>query len=131
MFFQTYSKQYCSWRLYVFKKGSESPDPLQVLHISKQSAFLFGRDALVADVLVEHPSLSKQHCVLQYRVVPEKNAGGEIRCKPYLMDLGSTNGTFINGQKIEDARYYELRRKDVITLGMSTREYVLLTEHTT
>jgi smad nuclear-interacting protein 1 len=119
------------WRLYVFKKGSDNPEPIQVLHISKQSAFLFGRDERVSDVLVEHPSLSKQHCVLQYRAVPDKSAGDEIRCKPYLMDLGSTNGTFINGQRLEEARYYELRRKDVITLGMSTREYVLLTEHTT
>ena len=42
------------------------------------------------------------------------------------MDLESGNGTFINGNKLEPARYYELRKKDVITLGFSTREYVLL-----
>ena len=55
---------------------------------------------------------------------------GKVRCKPYVMDLGSTNGTFINGARIEDARYYELRKGDVITLGASSREYVLLTENT-
>jgi smad nuclear-interacting protein 1 len=44
------------------------------------------------------------------------------------MDLESTNGTFINGVRLEAARYYELRRGDVITLGASSREYVLLTE---
>ena len=47
------------------------------------------------------------------------------------MDLGSTNGTFINGVRLDSARYYELRRGDVITLGVSTREYVLLTEQST
>ena len=101
-----------------------------MLHVSKQSAYLFGRDQRIADVFVEHPSLSKQHCVLQYRAVPDKASEGEIRCKPYLMDLGSTNGTFVNGERLESARYYELRRKDVFTLGQSSREYVLLSEHT-
>lgn len=47
------------------------------------------------------------------------------------MDLDSTNGTFVNGVRLESARYYELRKGDVITLGASTREYVLLTENST
>lgn len=34
--------------------------------------------------------------------------------KPYLMDLESTNGTKLNGEKIEAARYYELKNKDMI-----------------
>ncbi len=28
--------------------------------------------------------------------------------RPYLMDLASTNGTFINGERLEPQRYYEL-----------------------
>ena len=28
--------------------------------------------------------------------------------RPYLMDLGSANGTFLNGEKIEPERFYEL-----------------------
>ena len=28
--------------------------------------------------------------------------------RPYLMDLGSTNGTFLNGERIEAQRFYEL-----------------------
>ena len=28
--------------------------------------------------------------------------------RPYLMDLGSTNGTFLNGERIEATRFYEL-----------------------
>ena len=114
------------WRLYVFR----DTELLQTLHISKQSAYLFGREKAVADILVEHPSLSRQHCVLQYRGITDPIDNTIVRCKPYIMDLGSANGTFVNGQKIEDSRYYELRKKDVITLGTSRREYVLLTENT-
>ena len=55
---------------------------------------------------------------------------GKTKCKPYLMDLGSTNGTILNGVKIDDARYYEMREQDVIKLGESTREYVLLADRT-
>lgn len=133
------------WRLYVFKKKPPSQSAssnktsdddggelVETLHISKQSAYLFGRETKVADIAVHHPSLSKQHCVLQYRALPDrKDPGNPVRCKPYLMDLKSTNGTFINGFRLEDARYYELRKGDVITLGSSSREYVLLTENTT
>jgi len=123
------------WRLYVFRKSGENDESpkdnlIEVLHISKQSAYLFGRERKVADIPVDHPSLSRQHCVLQYRAVPDKNNAQLLRCTPYLIDLGTANGTFINGIKLDEARYYELKKKDVITLGSSTREYVILTEGT-
>ncbi|KAL3082442.1 hypothetical protein niasHT_038508 [Heterodera trifolii] len=49
--------------------------------------------------------------------------------RPYINDLGSGNGTFLNGDRIEAQRYYELREKDVLRFGFSSREYVLLHEH--
>ncbi len=42
------------------------------------------------------------------------------------MDLESTNKTFLNGSDVEAARYYELRDKDVLKFGESSREYVLM-----
>lgn len=44
------------------------------------------------------------------------------------MDLGSTHKTFLNKKEIENSRYYELREKDTITFGGSSREYLLLHE---
>jgi smad nuclear-interacting protein 1 len=44
------------------------------------------------------------------------------------MDLGSTHKTFLNKVEIENSRYYELREKDTITFGGSSREYLLLHE---
>jgi smad nuclear-interacting protein 1 len=113
------------WRFYVFK-GKEM---IETLHISKQSAYLCGRHQDICDIYMAHPSLSSQHAVLQYRALPNEN--GRLSCQPYIMDLESTNGTFLNGVRIDAARYYQLKKGDVLTFGGSQREYVLLTENAT
>ncbi|KAK2465182.1 hypothetical protein APHAL10511_002536 [Amanita phalloides] len=112
------------WRLYVFK-GEEQ---VELLHINRQSAYLIGRDRLVADIPIDHQSCSKQHAVIQYRFVREKNELGDTRgvIKPYIIDLQSTNGTHVNGITIPASRFYELKPSDVIKFGTSAREYVLL-----
>ncbi|KAI8810896.1 Smad nuclear-interacting protein 1 [Cladochytrium replicatum] len=112
------------WRLFVFK-GKEQVD---MLHIHRQSAFLLGRERKIADIPIDHPSCSKQHAVLQFRQVATKNEFGEtIRdVKPYIIDLESANGVFVNGEKVPPSRYYELKLGDVIKFGFSTREYVMM-----
>ncbi|KAK4474100.1 hypothetical protein MN116_003407 [Schistosoma mekongi] len=107
------------WRLYAFK-GNKT---LSILHIHRQSGFLIGRDRKVADIPMDHPSISKQHAVLQYRLVR-----GLIRL--YIIDLESANGTYLNNNRIESRRYYELLERDVIKFGFSTREYVVMTSET-
>ena len=118
------------WRLYVFKGDQE----LAVLHISRQSAYLVGRDEKVADIKALHPSLSKQHAVIQFRMRPRRGVsavetmvdGAQYDVLPYIMDLESTNGTLLNGKKIAAACYVELRARDKINFGNSSRDYVLL-----
>ncbi|CAN4117792.1 unnamed protein product [Withania somnifera] len=116
------------WRLYVFKGGEVLNDPL---YVHRQSCYLFGRERRVADIPTDHPSCSKQHAVLQYRQVEKENPNGTLlkQVRPYIMDLGSTNGTFINDSRIEPERYYELFEKDTLKFGNSSREYVLLHEN--
>ncbi len=46
--------------------------------------------------------------------------------RPYLIDLDSANGTMVNGDRIPGSRYIELKDKDMIQFGLSTREYVLM-----
>ncbi|ORX46317.1 SMAD/FHA domain-containing protein [Hesseltinella vesiculosa] len=114
------------WRLYVFK-GEKQQD---LLHVHRASAYLFGRDRTIVDIPVEHPSCSKQHAVLQFRQVQDKTTRQMVIAnftdRPYIIDLESTNGTFLNGDKIPSTRYVELQVKDVLKFGESTREYVLL-----
>uniref|UniRef100_A0A183EIS0 FHA domain-containing protein n=1 Tax=Gongylonema pulchrum TaxID=637853 RepID=A0A183EIS0_9BILA len=114
------------WRLYPFK-GDEA---LPVLYIHRQSAYLIGRERKIADLPMDHPSCSKQHAVLQYRIVSVDLKDGTTvkRIRPYIIDLGSTNGTYLNNERIEAQRFVELREKDVLKFGYSTREFVLLHE---
>lgn len=113
-----------AWRLYIFK----GKDLLETLELHTRSCWLFGRERVVVDVPVEHPSASKQHAVVQFRHLERKNEWGERKgeVKPYVIDLDSANGTKVNGEKVEGRRYVELRTGDVLGFGESSREYVLL-----
>lgn len=112
------------WRLYPFK-GEES---LEHVEINKQSAFLLGRDRRVADIPIDHPSCSSQHAVIQFRSIPFERDDGTTgkKVRPYLVDLESSNGTFLNNKQIEPRKYHELFEKDCIKFGFSSREYVLM-----
>jgi smad nuclear-interacting protein 1 len=102
-------KPVLGWRLYVFKDSEQ----VELLHIHRQSAYLIGRDKTVADIPVDHPSCSKQHAVIQYRHVQERD------------EFGGSKGV------IPTSRYYELKASDVIKFGQSTREYVFLHDDAT
>jgi smad nuclear-interacting protein 1 len=82
----------------------------------------------VVDYVIEHPSCSKQHAVLQFRYVEKKNEYGDKEggVRPYIIDLESANGTKVNGEKIPERRFVELISGDVLVFGDSTREYVLI-----
>ena len=43
-----------------------------------------------------------------------------LTVKPYLMDLETTNGTYLNGDKIDDQRYYEVIVKEPFFLVLQS-----------
>eukprot|EP01006_Ploeotia_vitrea_P014109 TRINITY_DN37558_c0_g1_i1.p1 TRINITY_DN37558_c0_g1~~TRINITY_DN37558_c0_g1_i1.p1 ORF type:complete len:227 (-),score=0.56 TRINITY_DN37558_c0_g1_i1:241-885(-) len=122
------------WMLFVFKGEEMLKEPYKL----RNPAFMFGRDHKICDFPMMHPSCSSQHAVLVFRSVvvevpldknnPDKGMTIAKQNRPYLMDLESTNGTFVNKEKIPPACYYELRSKDLFTFGTSTREWVLMDE---
>jgi hypothetical protein len=70
------------------------------------SAFpaLIGRDSSRVDIPVLHPSVSRTHCRLIM-------ADGSL----LLEDVGSSNGTFINGARIQEAT--PVGGRDAVRLG--------------
>jgi smad nuclear-interacting protein 1 len=113
-----------AWRLYVFK-GS---DLLEIVELGERSCWLVGREKLVVDFPIEHPSCSKQHAAVQFRYIEKRNEFGDRqgRVRPYLIDLESANGSTVNGELVPTGRYVGLQDKDVLRFGLSTREYVLM-----
>jgi smad nuclear-interacting protein 1 len=112
------------WRMYVFKKK----DLLDTVQLYQRSCWLAGRDKNITDLALEHPSISKQHAVIQFRHQTTTNEYGDKtnKVKPYLIDLESANGTKLNGKLIATSRYVQLVDGDVISFGDSEREYVMM-----
>ncbi|KAI1464929.1 SMAD/FHA domain-containing protein [Daldinia caldariorum] len=112
------------WKLFVFK----GQDIVDTISLGNRSCWLVGRELAVVDLPAEHPSISKQHAVIQFRYIEKRNEYGDKigKVKPYLIDLESANGTMLNGKRVPESRYLELRDKDMIQFGQSTREYVIM-----
>lgn len=113
-----------AWRMYIFK----GDDLVDTVPLHTRSCWLIGREAAVTDLLVEHPSTSKQHAVIQFRHSVKVNEFGDRTnvVRPYLLDLESANGTELNGERLEGSRYFEIRDKDMMKIGLSEREYVFM-----
>jgi hypothetical protein len=71
---------------------------------------VLGRDP-AAGVCVDHPSVSRRHARISIE------AG-----RAWLQDLGSRNGTFLNGQRLDEATT-EMQEEGIIGLGPVTLEF--------
>ncbi len=113
------------WRMYEFK-GDDSG---AVVKLYDKACYLVGSDPDLTNVTehneeiefvkLEDSTVSRQHAVVQFRRRPN----GVL---PYLLDLGSTNGSFLNESRIEPGRYIELRNQDVVRFGRCDSDYVIL-----
>lgn len=112
------------WKLFVFK----GQDIIDTIELNARTCWLIGREMAVIDIAAEHPSISKQHAVIQFRYLEKRNEFGDRigKVKPYLIDLESANGTMLNAKEVPDSRYLELKDKDLLQFGQSTREYVIM-----
>lgn len=107
------------WRLTISKES----DDFSPYRLYRQSKYLFGRDKDLCDIRLHHSSCSNFHAVIQYRLRVDSH-GRHVY--PYLIDLGSTSGTYLNRRPIESNKYYKLEENDVIQFGESSKEYILI-----
>jgi ABC-type multidrug transport system ATPase subunit/pSer/pThr/pTyr-binding forkhead associated (FHA) protein len=87
----------------IFKSGLEPQLKIEKVGLDKD-CITIGRDAS-NDVVIDHPVVSKRHAEIIKR-------DGKV----ILVDLGSTNGTFVNGIKV---KRHQLQELDRIVIGPS------------
>lgn len=58
------------------------------------------------DVVIDNKLASRHHAVIQ-----------KIRDAYFIKDEKSTNGTFVNGKRIPEDKYFRLNKGDKITIG--------------
>ena len=76
--------------------------------------FLIGR-APKSDIYIDDASVSTDHCIIE-TVTPD-----DAPAEYYIRDLGSTNGTYVNGKKITKCL---LKDGDTISVARSKIKYV-------
>ncbi|KAG2486511.1 hypothetical protein HYH03_014813 [Edaphochlamys debaryana] len=98
-------------RLLVYKDGHV----IQELGLGKVVT-VFGRVEPLADVVLDHPSISRQHAALAF---------SGTRGVWLVTDLGSTHGTFVGEQQLKKNDPTELQPGAELRFAASTRRYRL------
>ena len=83
--------------------------------LSVKSYFIIGRNVNLCDITLSNPTISRTHCVLQYKNNEEL----------FIYDLNSVYGTFINGEKILPMKYYKVKSGDIFKVGNSKKLFIL------
>ena len=77
--------------------------------LKKKTHWLIGWDPGKCDIVVDSQYVSSKHCILFL-----EDGGFAVE------DLGSTNGTYVNGRKLESRKRISVGLSDNITLGRKT-----------
>jgi|TARA_B100000524_G_scaffold319049_1_gene198819 hypothetical protein len=108
------SSEACS--LEVIKDGAV----VDTIDLSTRAYHIIGRDAATTQITMPHPSVSRQHAVIQQR------ASGEV----YFFDLGSTHGSTINKKPVPKREYVILSVGAFVRLGQASLTQVSHKSHT-
>lgn len=88
----------------------------QKVLIDEKSCYLFGRNPNLCDISIDHSSCSRIHAALVYHKLLERF---------FLLDLGSTHGTFVGSIRLEANKPTQLPIDSEFHFGASTRRYIL------
>ena len=108
---------------FLFKFSEDKNEAEETYKLIEKEYFLIGKDPRICDIRIKQKNISRQHAVIQFRKIKKEK---EWEIIPYLIDLNSTNGTYLNGDKIDNKKYYELRDKDELNFGDKKIDFVLM-----
>ena len=109
------------WFLFKFSENKKEEE--ETYKLIDKDFFLIGKDPRICDIRIKQKNISRQHAVIQFRKIRKEK---EWKILPYLIDLNSTNGTYLNGDKIDNKKYYELREKDQLNFGDKNLDFLLM-----
>ena len=108
---------------FLFKFAEDKKEAEETYKLIEKEFYLIGKDPRVCDIRIKQKNISRQHAVIQFRKIRKEK---EWEIVPYLIDLNSTNGTYLNGDKIDNKKYYELRDKDELNFGDKKIDFLLM-----
>jgi len=89
---------------------------IQKLMVDEKKCYLFGRNPQMNDFCIDHGSCSRVHATLIWHQHLERS---------FLVDLGSTHGTFIGNFRIERNKPTQLPVDSTFRFGESSRRYII------
>nr|CAG4645567.1 EOG090X07CE [Lynceus sp. MCZ IZ 141354] len=89
---------------------------VQKLMIDQKRCYLFGRNPQMCDFSIDHASCSRVHSALVWHKHLQR---------AFLVDLGSTHGTYIGSLRLEPNQPTQLPVDSKFHFGASTRQYIL------
>ena len=89
---------------------------IQKLMVDEKKCYLFGRNQQLNDFSIDHASCSRVHAALVYH----KHLN-----RAFLVDLGSTHGTYIGNMRLEANKPTQLPINSTFHFGASTRYYII------
>ena len=100
------------FHLDVYKEGKL----FQKIMIDEKKCYHFGRNPTLNDICIDHQSCSRIHAALVYH---------KHLSRAFLVDLGSTHGSFIGNIRLEAHKPTQLPVNSTFHFGASTRYYYL------
>lgn len=94
-------------------------NPQDVISITQNATISIGRSS-TNDVVIPNNSISNQHCLIH-----TKNN------KLYISDLNSTNGTYIDGNRLTPNKQYPLNINQILILGTEGIQYQITQSYQT
>ena len=88
---------------------------IEKILLNSKTHYILGRMGGSVDILMEHVSISRQHCCLQFR-------DDDVLM---VLDLGSAQGSFLNKTKLAKDIYHRVNVGDILRFGASTRLYIV------